>query len=83
MFKHHKKILKKVFEKLNLFNVYLEGIVLKPNMIISGEDHPKNNDAEIVAKKTLECLLDSVPEKVPGIAFLSGGQSKQTLQLFI
>ena len=78
-----KKILKKVFEKLNLFNVYLEGIVLKPNMIISGEDHPKNNDAEIVAKKTLECLLDSVPEKVPGIAFLSGGQSSDTATIHL
>ena len=78
-----KKILKKVFEKLNLFNVYLEGIVLKPNMIISGEDHPKNNDAKIVAKKTLECLLDSVPEKVPGIAFLSGGQSSDTATIHL
>ncbi len=78
-----KKILKKVFEKLSLFNVYLEGIVLKPNMIISGEDHPKNDDAEIVAKKTLECLIDSVPEKVPGIAFLSGGQSSDTATIHL
>ena len=52
-------------------------------MIISGEDHPKNNDAEIVAKKTLECLLDSVPEKVPGIAFLSGGQSSDTATIHL
>ena len=78
-----KKILKKVFEKLSLFNVYLEGIVLKPNMIISGEDYPKHDDAEIVAKKTLECLLESVPEKVPGIAFLSGGQKSDTATIHL
>ena len=66
-----------VFEQLKLMNVYLEGIVLKPNMIICGENCSKScsDEAEKVADYTIKCLLETVPKEVPGIAFLSGGQS--------
>ena len=53
----------------------LEGIVLKPNMIISGLDCNEQADIEKVAELTFKCLKDNVPSDVPGIAFLSGGQS--------
>ena len=67
--------LKMVFEQLNIYNVLLEGIVLKPNMIISAIDCPIQADIEKVADMTYACLKENVPENVPGIAFLSGGQS--------
>lgn len=72
-----KSTLNIVFEQLKLMNVYLEGIVLKPNMIICGKNCIKScsKEAEKVADYTLECLLETVPKEVPGIAFLSGGQS--------
>jgi len=72
-----KKTLNIVFEQLKLMNVYLEGIVLKPNMIICGKDCEKScsNNPEKVANLTLQCLLECVPKEVPGIAFLSGGQA--------
>ena len=53
----------------------LEGIVLKPNMIISGKDYDVQANVEKVADMTFKCLLENVPSEVPGIAFLSGGQS--------
>ena len=63
---------------INLKNhkVDLKGTVLKPNMIIPGTDAKKNHLAEEIAKKTLDCLKKNVPKEVPGIAFLSGGQSE-------
>jgi len=67
--------LKIVFEQLSIYNVLLEGIVLKPNMIISAIDCPFQADIEKVADMTYACLKENVPENVPGIAFLSGGQS--------
>jgi len=67
--------LKMVFEQLNIYNVLLEGIVLKPNMIISAIDCPVQADIEKVADMTYACLKENVPENVSGIAFLSGGQS--------
>ena len=72
-----KNVLKIVFEQLSLFDVYLEGIVLKPNMVICGKDCKKScsKDPQKVADLTLNCLSESVPKEVPGIAFLSGGQS--------
>ena len=54
----------------------LSGIILKPNMILSGNQSNEKISSEEVSKKTLECLKNSVPSDVPGIAFLSGGQSE-------
>jgi len=64
-----------VFEQLLMHHVDLSGIVLKPNMIISGLDCNEQADVEKVAELTFKCLKDNVPSDVPGIAFLSGGQS--------
>ena len=69
------KTLNIVFEQLNSFNVMLEGIVLKPNMVISGLDCDEQADVEKVSEMTVKCLKSNVPEAVPGIAFLSGGQT--------
>ncbi len=71
------KAFSKVFEELNKQNVYLEGIVLKPNMIVSGTNCSEQASIEEVAERTIECLKATVPEDVPGCAFLSGGQSNQ------
>ena len=64
-----------VFNILRTHNVMLEGIVLKPNMVISGLDCNDQADVEKVSDMTVKVLKDNVPESVPGIAFLSGGQS--------
>ncbi len=69
-------VIKKCFEELILHKVDLSGIILKPNMILSGNLSKNKISNEEVSLKTLECLKDSVPEEVPGIAFLSGGQSE-------
>jgi fructose-bisphosphate aldolase class I len=66
-----------VFEELDAQNVDLEGIVLKPNMVISGSDAPNRASATEVARQTIDCFLETVPAKVPGIAFLSGGQGDE------
>ena len=66
-----------VFAELADHRVELEGIVLKPNMVISGTDAAKRAGPEQVAKSTLEVLKKHVPAAVPGIAFLSGGQSAE------
>ena len=71
------KTLKKVFMYLNESNVYLEGIILKPNMVLSGKEANNRANTKLVAKKTIEVLKESVPSEVPGIAFLSGGQADQ------
>jgi len=55
--------------------VLLEGMLLKPNMVLPGKDCPKQEGVDEVADATLTCLLRTVPAAVPGIAFLSGGQS--------
>jgi fructose-bisphosphate aldolase class I len=65
-----------VFEELHNEDVYLPGILLKPNMVVSGKDCPVQGDMNTVAKMTVKCLKASVPEEVPGIVFLSGGQSE-------
>ncbi len=64
-----------VFEQLIMHHVDLTGIVLKPNMIISGLDCGNQASVSKVAELTFKCLKDNVPSDVPGIAFLSGGQS--------
>lgn len=70
-------VLLEVFSALARHRVALEGIVLKPNMIVAGQDCPKQPSVEEVATATLRCLRRYVPAAVPGIAFLSGGQSEQ------
>ena len=70
------EVIKKCFEELILHKVDLKGIILKPNMILAGNNCKDKISNEEVAKLTLECLKNSVPSEVPGIAFLSGGQSE-------
>ena len=69
-------VIKKCFEELNNHNVDLTGLILKPNMILPGSESDKKISSEEIAKLTLKCLKDSVPKEVPGIAFLSGGQTE-------
>lgn len=69
--------LKETFQQLYFAGVQLEGIILKPNMVISGKKCPTQAPREEVAEKTLKVLKRCVPAAVPGIAFLSGGQSSQ------
>jgi len=64
-----------VFEQLFLQRVDFRGMILKPNMVIAGKDCKNQNSIDEVADATVECLLQSVPAAVPGVAFLSGGQS--------
>ena len=70
------EVIKKCFEELILHRVDLKGIILKPNMILAGNKSEDKISNEEVAKLTLKCLKNSVPSEVPGIAFLSGGQSE-------
>tara|TARA_B100000941_G_scaffold229995_1_gene172390 strand:+ start:43 stop:1050 length:1008 start_codon:yes stop_codon:yes gene_type:complete len=69
-------VIKECFHELILNNVDLTGIILKPNMVLAGSQAKERILGEEVAKLTLECLKNSVPKEVPGIAFLSGGQSE-------
>jgi fructose-bisphosphate aldolase class I len=69
------EVLRTVFKQLYLQRVTLEGMILKPNMVLPGLACPKQEPVEEVADITVECLLRAVPAAVPGIAFLSGGQS--------
>lgn len=69
------KTLKIVFEKLKAHGVILEGILLKPNMVISGKDFIVKASPQEIAKATVETFSEVVPEEVPGIVFLSGGQT--------
>ena len=70
------EVIKKCFEQLMLNNIDLTGIILKPNMILPGNKSDKKISSEEVAKLTLKCLKENVPTDVPGIAFLSGGQTE-------
>ena len=70
------EVIKKCFEELIMHKVDLKGIILKPNMILAGNKSKNKISNEEVAKLTLKCLKNSVPSEVPGIAFLSGGQSE-------
>ena len=69
-------VIKKCFEELNLHNVDLSGVILKPNMILAGTESKNQISNENTAKLTIKCLRESVPNEVPGIAFLSGGQTE-------
>ena len=70
------EVIKKCFEELILHKVDLTGVILKPNMILAGASFNKKISGEEVAKLTIDCLKNSVPSEVPGIAFLSGGQTE-------
>ncbi len=71
------KVLQTVFQQLYTQRVMLEGMILKPNMVLPGLTCPQQASVEEVAEDTVQCLLRSVPAAVPGIAFLSGGQSAE------
>ena len=75
-FQKTSEVIKKCYEELILHKVELEGTILKPNMILPGTDSEENISNSEVAELTLRCLESSVPTEVPGIAFLSGGQSE-------
>jgi fructose-bisphosphate aldolase class I len=70
------EVIKKCFEELILHKVDLTGVILKPNMILAGAESSNKISGSEVAKMTTECLKSSVPTEVPGIAFLSGGQTE-------
>jgi fructose-bisphosphate aldolase class I len=70
------EVIQKCFEELLIHKIDLTGIILKPNMILAGNKSKNKISNEEVSSKTLECLKKSVPNEVPGIAFLSGGQSE-------
>ncbi|MCK1409893.1 class I fructose-bisphosphate aldolase [Bradyrhizobium sp. 76] len=71
------RVLNKTFQELRVQRVALEGMVLKPNMVVPGKKSAKQAAAEEVAEKTIRLLRACVPAAVPGIAFLSGGQSDE------
>jgi fructose-bisphosphate aldolase class I len=73
-----KNVLTQLFTELNSQRVDLRGLILKPNMVLPGTDSTRQASTEAVAKATVTCLLGSVPATVPGIAFLSGGQSPES-----
>ena len=70
------EVIKKCFDELILHKVDISGIILKPNMVLAGNQSKDKISNQEVSQKTLECLKNSVPSEVPGIAFLSGGQSE-------
>lgn len=72
-----KEVLQTVFQQLHYQRVLLEGMILKPNMVLPGFACKKQASVEEVADATVNCLLQTVPAAVPGVAFLSGGQSAE------
>jgi fructose-bisphosphate aldolase class I len=76
-------VLQSVFDHLFAARIVLEGMVLKPNMVISGKKAPKRAGPQEVAAATVRCLRRHVPPAVPGIAFLSGGQSPEEASLHL
>ena len=71
------EVIRKCYEELDLHNVNLKGTILKPNMILPGSASNQKLEAKKIAELTLKCLKESVPTEVPGIAFLSGGQTEK------
>ena len=70
------KVLKECYKQLSLHNVNLKGTILKPNMVLPGNRSKDKSNSVEIAKITLKCLKENVPREVPGIAFLSGGQTE-------
>ncbi|HXQ64871.1 MAG TPA: class I fructose-bisphosphate aldolase [Steroidobacteraceae bacterium] len=77
------EVLQTVFNSLRAHRVTLEGMVLKPNMVISGQKCPHRASPDLVAEATVRCLKRHVPAAVPGIAFLSGGQTEAEATLHL
>ena len=77
------EVLRTVYEELSIQEVELEGTLLKPNMVLSGADCPEQADVASVAEATLRCFRRTVPAAVPGIVFLSGGQSDEVATLHL
>ena len=75
-FQKTSEVIKKCFEELILHKVDLKGVILKPNMILPGSKSNQKISSDEIAELTLKCLNESVPNEVPGIAFLSGGQTE-------
>ena len=71
------EVIKKCYDELIKHKVDLAGTILKPNMILPGSSSKTKISSEDIAKMTIKCLKGSVPSEVPGIAFLSGGQSEE------
>jgi fructose-bisphosphate aldolase class I len=71
------KVLHAVFNQLHSQRVMLEAMILKPNMVLPGKASPRQDDLDQIAEATVRCLLRAVPAAVPGVAFLSGGQSAE------
>ena len=69
------KTLKCLFEQLKTLNIYFEGVILKPSMVISGNKNTKRADYQTVADMTIQCLKEHLPNNLGGVAFLSGGQT--------
>ena len=76
-YKKTSEVIKKCFDELMFFKVNLKGIILKPNMILPGTNSDQKISSKEVAELTVKCLRESVPEEVPGVAFLSGGQTEK------
>ena len=76
-FQKTSEVIKKCYEQLELHKVELKGTILKPNMILPGSDSGEKIDTSKIAEMTIRCLEESVPSEVPGIAFLSGGQTEK------
>ena len=76
-FQKTSEVIKKCYDQLELNKVELKGTILKPNMILPGSDADEKIDTLKIAEMTIKCLEESVPSEVPGIAFLSGGQSEK------
>jgi fructose-bisphosphate aldolase class I len=75
--------LSRVYAALHEHHVQLEGTLLKPNMVLSGKSCPRQAGAEEVAQATVRCLKRTVPSAVPGIVFLSGGQTDEAATLHL
>ena len=75
-FRKTSEVIKRCYEELDLNKVDLKGTILKPNMILPGTESDETISNEEIAEMTLECLKSNVPSEVPGVAFLSGGQSE-------
>ena len=77
------EVLRTVFAELTVQEIELEGMLLKPNMVISGTDCPEQAGVEEVARRSVQTLKRAVPAAVPGIVFLSGGQSDEVATLHL
>jgi len=70
------KVLKECYKELILHKINLKGTLLKPNMILPGDKSKNKSNSSEIAKMTIKCLKENVPSEIPGIAFLSGGQTE-------